>query len=81
MTEASKLEKTEAMWNDKGVLEIVDATKGLSAKNNHNKFPLHEIDWNEGQEGDLLNGKKLKLMGFYEEFDHYFIKWYHYCKN
>ena len=47
MTEASKLEKTEAMWNDQGVLEIVDATKGLSAMNNHNKFPLHEIDWNE----------------------------------
>ena len=72
MTASSKLETSEAIWGNEGTLEL-PPEGALSAKNNHKKVPIHEIKWNEGQEGDLLKGKKTKLMGLLENLEHHFM--------
>ena len=74
MTAASKIPKTEALRNDQGTLEIVTSDTGLSAKNNHSKFPLHEVEWNQGQEGNFQKGKQIKLKALLENYQQHFIQ-------
>ena len=77
MTVLTKLEKEVVICSpqgDNGIGKLESKEGTLSSLKTKQEIQLHEIAWNHGQEGDLLNGKKVKIMVLMEKHKYFFLR-------
>ena len=77
MTVLTKLENEVVLCSpqgDNGVGKLESMEGTLSSLKTKQAIQLHEIAWNHGQEGDLLNGKKVKMMVLMERHKYFFLQ-------